>query len=55
MLIGAAPEIAAAQDQWTNILPSFPGGALIGACLFLFASRIVNEGRELREEQDLVV
>ena len=55
VLIGAAPEIAAAQDQWLNIMPSFPGGAVIGACLFLFASRIVNEGRELREEQDLVV
>jgi len=55
VLIGVAPEIAAAQDQWLNILPSFPGGALVGACLFLFASRIVNEGRELRDEQDLVV
>jgi hypothetical protein len=55
VLIGASPEIAAAQDQWLNIMPSFPGGALMGACLFLFASRIVNEGRELREEQDLVV
>jgi len=55
VLIGAAPEIAAAQDQWLNIMPSFPGGAVIGACLFLFASRIVDEGRELREEQDLVV
>jgi hypothetical protein len=55
VLIGAAPEIAAAQDPWLNIMPSFPGGAVIGACLFLFASRIVDEGRELREEQDLVV
>ena len=55
VLIAAAAKIAAAQDQWLNIMPSFPLGALIGACLFLFASRIVNEGRELREEQDLVV
>ena len=55
VLIGAAPEIAAAQDQWLNIMPSFPGGAVIGACLFLFASRIMDEGRKLREEQDLVV
>ena len=55
VLIGAAPEISAAQGQWLNVLPSFPGGALMGACLFLFASRILNEGRELREEQDLVV
>jgi hypothetical protein len=55
VLIGAAPEIAAAQDQLLNIMPSFPGGALIAACLFLFASRIVDEGRKLREEQDLVV
>ena len=54
VLIGAAPEIAAAQDQWLKIMPSFPGGALIGA-LFLFASRLMNEGRELRDEQDLVV
>lgn len=55
VLIGAAPEITAAQDQWLKIMPSFPGGAIMGACLFLFASRIVNEGRELRDEQDLVV
>jgi hypothetical protein len=55
VLIGAAPEIAAAQDQWLNVMPSFPGGAVIGACLFLFASRIMDEGRKLREEQDLVV
>jgi hypothetical protein len=55
VLIGIAPEIAAAQDQWVQILPSFPGGALMSACLFMFASRIMNEGRELREEQDLVV
>ena len=55
VLIGAAPEIAAAQDQWLNIMPSFPGGAIVGACLFLFASRIMDEGRKLREEQDLVV
>jgi hypothetical protein len=54
-LIGAAPEIAAAQDQWTSILPSFPGGALVACCLFLFASGIMDEGRKLREEQDLVV
>jgi hypothetical protein len=55
VLIGAWPEIAAAQDQWAMIMPSFPGGALISSCIFLFASRIMNEGRELRDEQDLVV
>jgi hypothetical protein len=55
VLIGVAPEIAAAQDQWLKVMPSFPGGALAGACMFLFASRIMNEGREMREEQDLVV
>jgi hypothetical protein len=54
-LIGAAPEIAAAQEQWVNILPSCPGGAIVGACLFLFASYLMDEGRKLREEQDLVV
>lgn len=55
VLIGAAPEIAAAQDQWLQIMPSFPGGALMSGIFFLYASRIVNEGRELRDEQDLVV
>lgn len=55
VLIGAAPEIAAAQDQWMKIMPSFPGGALLSACMFLFASRIMNEGRELRDDQELVV
>jgi hypothetical protein len=55
VLIGAAPEIAAAQDQWVKIMPSFPSGALMGGIVFLFASRLMNEGRELRDEQDLVV
>jgi hypothetical protein len=55
VLFAAWPEISAAQDQWLNIMPSFPGGAIVGACLFLFASRIMDEGRKLREEQDLVV
>jgi hypothetical protein len=36
-------------------MPSFPGGAIISSCVFLFAGRIMNEGRELRDEQDLVV
>lgn len=55
VLIGGWHEIAAAQDQWVNIMPSFPGGALMASCMFLFGSRIMNEGRELRDEQDLVV
>jgi hypothetical protein len=55
VLIGAAPEILATQEQWLNIMPSFPGGAILGCCAFLFASRVLDEGRELREEQDLVV
>ena len=55
VLIVAGPEIFAAQDQWVRIVASFPGaGALTGAA-FLFASWILNEGRELRDEQDLVV
>jgi hypothetical protein len=54
-LIGAAPEIAAAQTQWTQILPSCPFNALIEGAVILFAGWIMNEGRELREEQDLVV
>jgi hypothetical protein len=55
VLIGAAPEIAAAQDQWVQIIPSFPGGALMSGIFFLFAARLMNEARELRDEQDLVV
>jgi hypothetical protein len=51
----AAPEIAAAQDRWTSIMPSFPGGAVIGAAIMLYAGRILNEGREMRDEQELVV
>jgi hypothetical protein len=54
-LIGAAQEIAAEPEQWTSIMPSFPGGALIAACLFLFASGIMDEGRKLREDQELTV
>jgi hypothetical protein len=55
VLIAAAPEIGAAQDQWLNIMPSFPGGALVGGIFFLFAARLMDEARELRDEQDLVV
>ena len=55
VLIGVAPEIAAAQDQWLKVMPSFPAWALMGAGLFLYASRIMDEGREMRDEQDLVV
>jgi hypothetical protein len=55
VLIGAASEIAAARDQWLQIMPSFPGGALLTGIFFLYASRIMNEARELRDEQDLVV
>ena len=54
-LIGAAPEIMAAQDQWLRIMPSFPGGAALSAAIMVYVSWIVNEGRELRDEQDLVV
>lgn len=54
-LIGAAPQIAAAQDQWSRILPSFPFSSLINGGVILFAGWIMNEGRELREEQDLVI
>jgi len=55
VLVGAAPEIAAAQNDWQKIMLTFPGGSLIFGAILLFASRIVNEGRELRDEQDLVV
>jgi hypothetical protein len=53
-LIGAAPELVAAQDQWLKIMPSFPSAAINGA-IMVYVSWIVNEGRKLRDEQDLVV
>jgi hypothetical protein len=55
VVVGALPEIVAAQDQWTRVMPSFPGEAIIGSCIFMFAARIMNEGRELRDEHDLVI
>ncbi len=55
VLIAAAPQIVAAQDQWLKIMPSFPGGALMNGAILLFVSWIMNEVRELRDEQDLVV
>ena len=54
-LIGAGPEILAAQDQWVKIMPSFPAGALINGGILVYVSWIMNEGRLLRDEQDLVV
>ena len=53
--IGAWPEIVAAQVQWMKIVASFPVGPALTGAVFLFAAWIMNEGRELREEQDLVV
>ena len=32
-----------------------PGGSLMGGIFFLFATRLMSEARELRDEQDLVV
>jgi hypothetical protein len=55
VLVGVAPEISAAPDQWLKIMPSFPGGALMSGIFFQYASRLMNEARELRDEQDLVV
>ena len=55
IVIGAWPEIVAAQDQWVKVMPSFPGGAIIASCMVMFASRLMNEGRELRDEHDLVI
>jgi hypothetical protein len=55
LLIGAWPEVFAAQDQWVKIMSSFPGDAIIGSCIVVFASRLMNEGRELRDEHDLVI
>jgi hypothetical protein len=55
VLLAAWPEIFAAQDQWVRIVRSFPGGAALTGAAFLFAGWILNEGRELRDEQDLVV
>ena len=55
VLIGAAPQIVAAQDRWVNTMSSFPGGALMNGGVLLFVSWIMNEARELRDEQDLVV
>lgn len=55
VLIAAAPQFVAAQDRWLKIVPPFPGGALMNGGILLFASRIMNEGRELRDEPDLVV
>jgi hypothetical protein len=55
VLIGAAPEIVAAQDQGLKIMSSFPGGALMNGGILVFVSWIIDQARELRDEQDLVV
>ena len=54
-MIGAWPEIAGAPNLWVRLVPFFPGASALAGAVFLFASRIMNEGRELRDEQDLVV
>ncbi len=55
VLLVAASEIVAAQSYWTWVMPSFPGGALLGGAVTLCISQIMNEGRVLRDEQDLIV
>ena len=54
VLICVWPE-AVVQDAWVSVMPTFPGGAIIASCIALLASRLMNEGRELRDEHDLVI
>ena len=54
VLICVWPEVVA-QELYANVIATFPGGALIASGIALLASRLMNEGRELRDEQDLVI
>jgi hypothetical protein len=54
VLIGAIPEIGD-QQQWVFVMRSFPLGTIVNGAVILFAGWIMNEGRELRDEQDLVI
>lgn len=54
-LIAAMPEILSRPGELDAIMPSFPAVALIGGAIVVVVSWIMDVGRELREEHDLVV
>jgi hypothetical protein len=55
VLLAAMPEIAAATAGWLGIMPSFPGNQLIVGGIVILISWIMDVGRQLRDEHDLVI
>ena len=51
----ALPEITEKSDQWGRIVQSFPTLELVGGAIVILVSWVMDAGRELREEHDLVV
>lgn len=51
----ALPAISSSVDEWARIVPSFPMLELVGGAIVILVSWIMEVGRELREEHDLVV
>ncbi len=55
VVLAAVPELTNVPDVLVRLVPSFPGMALIGGAIVLLVAWIMDVGRELREEQDLVI
>jgi len=51
----ALPAITSSVDQWAQVVSSFPMLALVCGAIVILVSWIMDVGRELREDQDLVV
>jgi len=54
-LLAVVPEIAARDDGWLNLLPSFPMTAGLGGGIVIMLAWIMDVGRELRDEHELVI
>jgi hypothetical protein len=55
VFIVSLPEVASMSDEWVRIVPSFPGNGLVGGAIVVLVSWIMDVGRELRDEHDLVI
>ena len=55
VLLAVVPEIAATDNGWLNLLPSFPMTAGLGGGIVIMLAWIMDVGRDLRDEHELVI
>jgi hypothetical protein len=55
IVVAAVPQIAGTDDGWIRAMASFPMMAGLGGAIVMLIAWIMDVGRELRDEQDLVI